>query len=137
MLAAIIFIIIIGLILALTVSLTSNATAKTTNRYLYEQAQLLAKSATEYAVMAVQGHNLTTDCLEHIDMNYMNIFDINISIWYIGNNLPAGCGHILVNDVAYPESNASILIDTKVSLDPSIQAEENSISYVRRTLQKL
>ena len=137
MLAAIIFILIIGVLLALTISLMSGTTTKTSNRYLYEQAQILAKSATEYAVMAVQGHNLTTNCLERIDMDYQNIFDINISIWYIGQNLPSGCGHILTDAVAYPESNASILIDTKVTLKPSLQNNDNPISYVRRTLQKL
>ncbi len=135
MLTAIIFILVISLILALSLSLMRDTTQKTTNRYLYEQAQLLARSATEYAVMAAQAQDIG-NCLRKIDMQYQNIYDINISLHYFGNGLPASCP-ILANDVGHKESNSSVLIDVWVHLKPNIAQEENPISYLRRTLQKL
>ncbi len=135
MLTAIIFILVIGVILALTFSLMSTTTQKTTNRYLYEQAQLLARSATEYAVMAIQAQNMA-NCLKKIDMQYQNTYDINISLHYFGNGLPANCP-TLANDVGHKESNSSVLIDVWVHLKPNVAEDVSSISYFRRTLQKL
>ncbi len=135
MLTAIIFILIIGTILAITVSLMGNTTQKTTNRYLYEQAQLLARSAAEYAVMAAQSQNLA-NCLKKINMQYQNLYDINITLHYVGNGLPTNCP-ILANNVGHSESNSSVLIDIWVHLKPSVSQNENPISYFRRTLQKL
>jgi len=138
MLTAIIFIVIIGTITALTLSLLSTNVAKTTNTYLYEQAKLLARSATEYAVMAVTAHNIqaTNNCINNIDFSYKNIFDINITIYYLGKNLPAGC-NLLANDLASDKSSPTIMVDTKVSLSQALKRQNPNITYFRRTLQKL
>ena len=132
LLSVIVFLLILSVLLGVSFSLMQNSTQKTDEHYLYSQAQLLAISATEYAIMATQGQNLT-NCLKKIDMNYQNTYDINISLHYFGNGLPTSCP-TLANDVEYTESNSSILIDVRVH---STLPNENSITYVRRTLQKL
>lgn len=141
MLTAIIFILLLSLVLALTLSLSSSTVQQTTNRYAYEQARILAKSATEYAILAIQSHDYTSGCLKSINMRYPNtpayLFDINITLHYIGSNLPCNPSEILVNDVKWNESNSSVLIDTRVSLNPALLKSSNPITYTKRTIQKL
>ena len=139
MLTAIIFMLIIAVLMALSISLLSTTTTKVGNRYLYEQAQLAAKSATEFAIMAIQGHeiNSSTGCLNSLHITFQNTYDINVTMHYIGKGLPTTGCNILGNSVEWEESNASVLIDTVVELiDPSIN-DGTPIRYVKRTLQKL
>ncbi len=133
---AIIFILIVGILIAIIVSTLSSSVKKTSDTYLYEQAQLLAKGATEYAILAAQGNDYSANCLNHINMDYQNIYDINITFHYIGNGLPASC-NVLANDIVTKESNGTVIIDTKVSLKESLQHDSTPITYFRRTLQKL
>ena len=118
LIAAIFFIIIISTI-AITALSTASMTAKdTVNAHTREQALLLAQSATEFAVMAMQAHAYNGDtvnvprldaagnpvldaagnpvtnpvnganCLEHIDLSYPG-FDIDVDLYYI--NTALGC----------------------------------------------
>ncbi|BAF70462.1 hypothetical protein [Nitratiruptor sp. SB155-2] len=139
LLTAIIFMLLIAVLMGLAISLLGTTTAKVANRYLYEQAQLLARSGTEYAILAIQGHeiNSSTGCLNQINLNYNDTFDINITLHYIGKGLPTANCNILDNSVAFDESNASVLVDTIVQLkDPKLN-NGVPIRYVKRTLQKL
>ncbi len=138
MLTAIIFILLVGLLLAFAINSLTTSVKRTTDIYTIEQAQILAKSGTEYAILAAQGHNFTSGCLQHININYQNTYDINITIHYIGKGFPAGCGpYILSNSLQTKDSNGTAIIDTVVSLKPSLQTDETHISYARRTIQKL
>ena len=140
MLTAIVFILIVALLLYYALFSLTNATKKTTDLYLYEQAELLGKSATEYAILAVQGHNFSNNCLDNININYQDTYDINITIRYIGQRLPSTC-NILDNTLSTKESNGTAIIDVQVSLNPSLTSNSGihltPISYVRRTIQKL
>ncbi|WP_201333515.1 hypothetical protein [Nitratiruptor sp. YY09-18] len=136
MLTAIIFIMLVGVILALTISSLTSATKNTTDTYFIEQEEALAKSATEYAILAAQGHNFATSCLNNINISFQNTYDINITIYYIGNGLPANC-NIFANNIVTNESNGTAIIDTRVSLKPNIIQDSTPISYFRRTIQKL
>ncbi len=136
MLTAIIFILISGLLISFIIGSLNTAVKKTSDTYLYEQAQLLAKSATEYAILAAQGHNYTNNCLNAININYQNTFDINITLSYIGNGLPTNC-NILHNAIVTKESNGTVIVDTRVSLNKNLLQNNTPITYVRRTLQKL
>lgn len=141
MVTAIIFILLLSLILSSTLGLSTSTTRVTTNKYIYEQARILAKSATEYAILAIQSHNMSGGCLQKINMKYPNtssyLFDINITLHYFGRGLPCNNSELLANDVNWPESNASVLIDTKVSLNPALIQNSNPITYTKRTIQKL
>jgi hypothetical protein len=60
---------------------------KTSDLYLREQAELLVQSGTEYALLAISGHDFSTTCLNTINVQYPNsgtnaIFDINITLYY-------------------------------------------------------
>ena len=137
LLIAIVFVLIISILLVYALSNITSSVKKTSEVYLYEQAQLLGRSGTEFAILAIQGHNPSTSCLNSINLNYNDIFDINITVYYLGSGLPTGC-NTLSNSVKTAESNGTAVIDVKVSVQKSlIENGTTPITYFRRTLQKL
>jgi hypothetical protein len=110
---------------------------------------LLAKSYTEYAIMAVTAneHN-SSNCLNDIsgnygllpDGNYLYTVDVNIS--YIANeteNLHANC-RTLSNTVTNIKSPLSIIVDVFVrhkDLNHPAGSSAPEITYHRRSLQKI
>lgn len=145
MIMAIAFLVIVSGMLAVMLNLSSVTSKKTEQLYFKEQAQLLARSASEYALLAISGHNRAAGgCVQTINSVYPNvapIFNITTNIQYIGlTGNPAGCNFVPTpfpsgNPIA-PESEGMALIDVYVT---SIEANLNigeTISYHRRVLQK-
>ncbi len=133
MIMAIIAIVIISTLMALALAMTSQTTKRTTDLYLYEQANLLAKSATEYALLKIAEDGA---CSHSNDLNFVqdSIYDINISIQYIYTaGTPCAA---MYTTVTTPEQNGSILIDVAVSVNDQTVSTE-PIRYFKRTLQKL
>ncbi len=129
---AIIVMITIATLMALMISLTSTTTKQTSDIYVSEQTKLLAKSATELALLAISGHDNTINCIENINFTFENNYDVNISLYYIGNALPCNPSHLLANTISTPESNGTVIIDTYVTFKGSSEP----IRYHRRTIQK-
>lgn len=142
MIMAIFFILLIGGIMAVVFKLTAVTTQRTGKVYLYEQAVALSRSATEYAMLAVSGHNHVTlgNCINRIDAQYPStanpMFDINITLRYIGfGALTTGDGCLdYIATTNTVESNGSILMDVVVT-DHNLTGEP--IRYYRRSLQKM
>jgi len=136
---AIAAIVVISTIMALALALTSQTTKKTTNLYLHEQSLLLAKSATEYALLrAAQDNNSTNPCnFTGKTFTQDNIYVISISAKYIYTSFPASCNAAQrYATVTTAEQNGSILLDISVSVtDTTITPEP--IRYFKRTIQKL
>ena len=132
LLIAIIVMITVATLMVLMISLTSLTSKQTSDIYTNEQAKLLAKSATELALLAISGHNNSVNCIDHIRFTFKNSYEVNTSIFYIGNNLPCNPSHILNNNISTPESNGTVIIDTYVEYNGSSEP----IRYHRRTLQK-
>jgi len=133
LLTAIIFLVLVATISTLALTLSTQTVKQTTDIFLKTQAELLAKSSTEYAILAMSGHDYSADCLENINSTYDGVFDINISIMYIGNNLPAGCAQ-LGTDIVTNDSNRTVIIDTVVTSKDTITSE--NIRIHKRTIQK-
>ncbi len=137
LITAIIILVFMATLLTLMISLSTQSAKQTGDLYLKEQTELLARSATEYALLAISGHKSDTanGCVEKIYIKYpanSPSFDINVSIYYIGKNLPCTTSNILDNNIATNDSNATVIIDTIVT---NLQTEE-PIRYHRRTIQK-
>lgn len=130
-------------IMALMLSFSSQTLSQTTSIYVKEQAQLLSKSATEYALLAISAHdrNTTGNCINSINSTYspnnVTQFDINSSIKYIGmGNLAGLCDHLIgAQNINTAESNGTIIIDTYVTARNK-STTDPIIRYHRRTLQK-
>lgn len=133
LLTAILFLVLVATISVLALSLSTQSAKQTTDIFLKTQAEILAKSSTEYALLAMSGHDYSTNCLNNINATYNNMFDINISIQYIGSGLPAGCNK-LGNDIVTDDSNRTVIIDTVVSTQANVAQEP--IRIHRRTIQK-
>ena len=148
MIMAIFFMIVIATLLTYMLASTAGTSERTTKVYLNEQAQLLAKSAVEYALLRVSGFprnvdgiaNNADDCLRSIAMQYPEaganaIFDIDVQISYYG--LGTACtGFGTTPNMATAESIGTMLIDVYVEDNPSLNLDE-PVRYHRRTLQKL
>jgi hypothetical protein len=149
MLMAIFIIVLMATVAAFIMNLSGKMVQETTAQFQREQSVLLAKSYTEYAIMAVTAneHN-TANCLNHITGAYGDsdgdgvgdIYNINVDISYIGNtNLDASC-NTLSNGVVNEKSPLSIIVDVFVrykDLDHPAGAGAPDITYHRRSLQKI
>ncbi|WP_331775851.1 type IV pilus modification PilV family protein [Sulfurospirillum sp. 1612] len=142
LITAIIFLFVVATLSILALSMSTQSAKQTTDQYLKIEAELLAKSATEYALLAISGHevNATNGCLNHIDIKYPTsgtnyTHDVNITIQYIGDNLPASpkCTQ-LGTDIVTADSNRTVIIDTIVTTNPTVSLEP--IRIHRRTIQK-
>jgi len=132
LLLAIVVMITIATLMALMISLTTLTTKQTSDIYASEQTKLLARSATELALLAISGHNNSVNCIENINFTYETNYDVNISLYYIGKDLPCNPAHLLANNISTPESNGTVIIDTYVTFKGSSEP----IRYHRRTIQK-
>jgi len=145
MMMAISVLVLVATIMALSLSITSQTTKRTTDLYLYEQAVLLSKSATEYALLQISQN--PNACIDNGDDSFNfkldfngngddsdDIYDINITTRYIGTSA-SGCSDYISN-MSTPELDGSVLMDVTISIDdPTVTTEP--IRYFRRTIQKL
>jgi type II secretory pathway pseudopilin PulG len=159
MVTAIFVIFVMSSVTMLIMNVTGKTVKATTNQYRKEQAQLLARSYTELAIMYVIHYDRSSDCIESItdpSGNNSNEYNISINIKYIGNDtLLSGCEKIIDmsgnvgNSPTWTETTTgfyttvSLVIDTFVTYkdddDPSALASngDRNITFHRRTLQKL
>ncbi|WOE70605.1 type II secretion system protein [Hydrogenimonas thermophila] len=135
LLLAIVIMVLIGTLMSLMLSFTTTTLKQTEDIYLKEQAELIARSATEYALLKISGNNWSNgECINNInDLNRYKNFDVNITIYYFGKNLPSSC-NILANNLYTKESNGTALIDVIVSTTDPITSEK--INFHKRTIQK-
>ncbi|WP_456404282.1 type II secretion system protein [Hydrogenimonas sp.] len=133
LLSAIFLMVLIAILLMLSLSLSSQTVKQTGDLYLKEQAQLLAKSSTEFALLAISAHENSTSCINRIRLGYATLFDIDMTLYYLGSGLPATC-NTLDNILATKESNGTVMIDTVVTYtDPE---SNETVRFHRRTIQK-
>lgn len=134
LLTAIVFLVLIATISALSISLSTSSVKQTSDVLLKSQAELLLRSGTEYAMLALSGNDYNISCLDTINATYNNMFDINMSIMYIGNDMTKPSCVQLGTDIDTNESNRTVIIDTWVRTRPNISLEP--IVLHRRSIQK-
>jgi hypothetical protein len=138
LITAIIILVAVSTLMTLMIGLSSNSVKVTMDLYLKEQAELLARSATEYTLLAISGHENNASCVEHVNISYpagAPTHEANVTIWYLGNGIPNCTNHILANNLATDESNLTVIIDTVVSVSADLNLSE-PIRVHRRTIQK-
>ncbi len=145
MITAIFVIVLMATVAIMIMSTSGKMIQETTAQFQREQSVLLAKSYTEYAIMAVMAneHN-TSNCLNTITGNFGGAdgYDITVQISYIGSaDLHANCilANATSNAVTTPKSPLNIIIDVFVSYStidhPGVNPPD--ITYHRRSLQKI
>ena len=147
-LTAIFIIVLMATVAAFIMNLAGKMVKETTTQFQREQAVLIAKSYTEYAILAVTAneHN-SSNCLNNITGGYGDdgsgnyVYNVDVNISYIGNNLNGSCSRILnTNAITAPKSPLNIILDVFVSykdIDNPAGASAPDITYHRRSLQKI
>lgn len=139
MIMAIAVVLVVSTIMALSLSLTTEVTKRTVDLYLYEQAELVAKSAVELTMLEIAQRDPTTNCLNTyqppFDTSITDIFDVNVTVQYVFTNPVDTCDDMYIDDINTSEQNGSALIDVVVGTDANVTTEP--IRFFRRTMQKL
>jgi len=140
MLTAIVVIVLMASVGAFVMSLSGKMVKTTTTQFQREQAMLLAKSYTEYAIMAVMSNdrNNTGNCLNTITGNALRAYNITVNISYIGSFAEVKtCNNILSQAVVTPESSINFIVDVYVRYNDLDNPAGAPITYHKRTLQKI
>jgi len=153
LLTAIFFILIMGSVAGFVMSLSGKIVKETTSTYQKEQAVLLAKSYTEYAIMAVMSNdrNGTNSCISDItgvvgpagSSTNGEGYDVEVRIAFIGQSSDiASCPNN--RELGYPVTSTAdelnIIVDVYVrykDINAPTPANSPWITYHRRTLQKI
>ena len=135
---AIIIMMTIALLMSMSIGLSTATTKQTSDLYIKEQAKLLVRSATEYALLAISGHNNNSNCIRNITINEPNAtnpqYIATVNIWYIANGAPTGCP-LINNSIVTDESNLTAVLDVVVEAQNSLGITE-PIRLHKRTIQK-
>ncbi|MCX6073995.1 MAG: hypothetical protein NTY39_06710 [Campylobacterales bacterium] len=130
---------------ALLLSNTTIGAKGVSDAYLHTQAELLAESATEFAVMRAQGFNTAASghCLENLNITINDasgsaMFDANVSMSYSSDASlvakPVSCNNWVVLGPNVPPLPTMILVDVAVT-DHNLTTEP--IRVFKRSWQKL
>jgi len=135
MVTAVFVIFIMSSVTMLIMNITGKTVKATTHQYQKEQAQLLARSYTELALLYVifYDRRTTPDCLQTITDHFgeasPNGYDIKINIKYIGNDeLLDGCSQTILSDSTIGTASSSS--NTATWADDGTVNFNNTISLV-------
>jgi len=148
MITAVIVIVIMATVSALIMNVTGKTIKATTQQYQKEQAQLLARSYTELAILNVIYSDRPTGCITTLNEQFgattgFHGYDVTVNIQYIGNDtLITGCGtsHITptwTDNASNFNKTVSLVIDTYITYKDFDDPENRDITFHKRTLQKL
>jgi len=145
LITALFIIVIMATVAGFVMNLSGKMVQSTSTQFFREQSALLAKSYTEYAIMAVTANDHNgTNCLNTITGTFGNdgngnaLYNINVDIAYIARNntIHANCND-LSTSVVTEESPLSIIVDVFVSYININHPDNQNITYHKRTLQKI
>lgn len=140
LIAAIFFIILISTIALTSLSIATMSAREAPNILLNQQAELLARSATEYAIMNIQQNDYNKSCPEsvkEIKLNYPNnnspIFEVKVQIYYLNSALDCGKKNVIGSTALTGDDKFASIIDVRVASVGNIGSAP--IKFSRRTLQ--
>jgi type II secretory pathway pseudopilin PulG len=145
LLTAIVIIVLMATVSMFVMSLSGKIVKSTTAQFQREQAELYAKSYTEYAVLAVTGNDRSSNCLQTINGTIGspttgNGYRIRTHIAYIGPSSEIGsCASTrqLSTNVTTPETPLSIIIDAYVDYKDPDNTSGPWLTVHRRSIQKI
>ena len=116
----------------------SRSLKETGDVYLKAQSRILARSALEYELFKISGHEFNASSC-YTGQNYnlqasLSIpIDVNTTVRYIGNGFPNACA-LANTGIVTNDSNGTAIIDIVISYtDPSTGEQ---VRFHRRTIQK-
>ncbi len=137
MIMAIAVIVIISTIMALSISLTTQTTKNTIDMYVHEQANLLARSAGEYAKLKIGQVAPCAFPETPGDANFIenSLYHITITPTYLYNGGFSTCAGV-ANTITQTEDFGAVWLDITVEvIDPTVVSEP--IRIFKRKLVEL
>ena len=141
LIAAIFFVVIASSICMLALSIASTSVKQNSEIYLREQSELVARAATEYAMLAIISNDFSTTCLGNQSENasednpisgeFGDLFTFKVYVKYFGD-MGICSGDVVA---ATGANQGTIMLDVFVSSKPG--KASNPINFHKRTLQKL
>lgn len=129
---------------ALVMGTSGKIVKETTFQYQREQAILLAKSYTEFAIMAASANSdRVNNCLNTINGTFTQGggYTITVNLSYLlANTATASCANILNAtdaNITTAGSPINIMVDVYVRYNDLDNPGRNPLTYHRRTLQKI
>ncbi len=145
LITAIIILVVVSTLMTLMISLSATSVKQTTDIFYKEQAELLARSAVEYGLLAISGHENNVSCVENINITYPSAstptHEANLTMYYIFDKVATpvvacDANHTLATNIETNKSNLTVLIDVIVSVRQDVTGISEPIVIHRRTLQK-
>ena len=121
---------LIFIVIMATIGIMSMQFAGSTNKHTADtamniRADLMLRSATEFAIMAMQGHDYSKNCLKHVNLSD-TFFDANITFHYFLTECPSSCG-TQCSVISTGDTNGSALIYVTVT-------SKNPIFHIRKAI---
>jgi hypothetical protein len=134
MIMAISVIVVVATLLALSLSLTTLTTKSSVDLYVYEQANLLARSAGEYAKLKIGTENNATDRCDYTSENFTEnvYYNININVSYIYDTATSTCGTV---SLVQTDSFGVAQIDVTVEVDDDTISTEPIRIFKRKLVE--
>ncbi len=144
LITAIIILVVVSTLMTLMISLSATSVKQTTDIFYKEQAELLARSAVEYGLLAISGHENNVSCVENINITYPDAstptHEANLTMYYIFDKttpvVNCDANHTLATNIETNKSNLTVMIDVRVSVRQDVTGITEPIVIHRRTLQK-
>lgn len=146
MIVAIFVVLIVAWLASQVLNMSAKESKGTGDRYLLYQAELLADSATDYAVMRIGDYDETVNnnCLRDISItvndasNTIPMYDINMRMYYSYQGAaPANCpAHNVLSPAVGTGLDSMVLIDTTVTVRADSNLSTEPIRVHRRSWQK-
>ena len=143
LIAAIFFVVIASSICMLALSIASTSVKQNSEIYLREQSELVARAATEYAMLAIISNDFSTTCLGNQSENasednpisgeFGDLFTFKVYVKYFGDMGDACKNKDAV--IVKGTNQGTIMLDVFVNSKPG--KASNPINFHKRTLQKL
>ena len=135
LIAAIFFVVIASSICMLALSIASTSVKQNSEIYLREQSELVARAATEYAMLAIISNDFSTTCIGNNDQaitgEFGELFTFKVFVKYFGDMGICSGDAVAATGV----NQGTIMLDVFVSSKPG--KASNPINFHKRTLQKL
>jgi Tfp pilus assembly protein PilX len=137
MIMAIAVIVVIATILALSLMLSAQTTKSTADTYLYEQSNLLARSAFEYAKLRIGLLNSPVARCNYTNENFVenNIYNIAININYIYNNALDPAPQCAQIDLVQNDNFGAALVEVTVTVNDPTVTTENIRVFQRKLIE--
>lgn len=143
LIAAIFFVVIASSICMLALSIATTSVKQNSEIYLREQSELVARAATEYAILSIISNDFSVNCLGNeskeasddkpIKGEFGELFTFKVYVKYFGD-MGEACKDKEAVIVKGP-NQGTVLLDVFVSSKG--KKATNPINFHKRTLQKL